>query len=429
MDFAPLSLQQGHEHIRGHLRSLRPGHPKNNSSLQTSRPTHRQLPIPKNLANHPHQLTRIHLRKKFYHDLQKIYLFFLVILFAILPLLLAASAKAEVRYTITDLGALDDNYSIAYGINDAGGVVGYSYLAGDGYATKWVNGQPVNLINRSSSLASAISNNGQVVGFYENAQVGATRRAFLFDGSNFTDLGSLGNANPTSEANGINDFAQVVGYSDGHAFVWQNGVMSPLAAVGGGSYGCAYNINNSSQIVGYSLTASSQQHATLWNGNSAVDLGTLGGSSSEAYDINEASQIVGFSDIENGLFHGFISQNGVMVDLGTLGGDISYAAAINDSAQIVGASDSILDGSDGFGTDLRACLWENNQAIDLNTLIDPNSGWFLMYAHDINNQGMIVGKGMIDSEQHAFLMTAIPEPCSLLLMLVGLFTALRSRRN
>lgn len=57
---------------------------------------------------------------------------------------------------------------------------------------------------------------------------------------------------------------------------------------------------------------------------------------------------------------------------------------------------------------------------DLNTLIDPASGWTLFDARDINDAGQIVGTGTISGTQHAFLLTPVPEPETYAMLLAGL---------
>jgi len=46
--------------------------------------------------------------------------------------------------------------------------------------------------------------------------------------------------------------------------------------------------------------------------------------------------------------------------------------------------------------------------IDLNTLIDPLSGWELLDGSDINDAGQITGQGLINDEYHAYLLTPVP---------------------
>jgi len=93
-----------------------------------------------------------------------------------------------------------------------------------------------------------------------------------------------------------------------------------------------------------------------------------------------------------------------VIDLGTLGGAQSLANSINDAGQIVGQAGS----SDGHS---RATLFDTTGAgnnIDLNTLIDPASGWTLTSANGINDSGWIVEQGINpQGESHAFLLV----PC------------------
>jgi probable HAF family extracellular repeat protein len=55
----------------------------------------------------------------------------------------------------------------------------------------------------------------------------------------------------------------------------------------------AYAINNRGQIVGFSFTSNGEGHAVLWDGGTAIDLGTLGGHSSTALAINDRGDIAG----------------------------------------------------------------------------------------------------------------------------------------
>ena len=57
--------------------------------------------------------------------------------------------------------------------------------------------------------------------------------------------------------------------------------------------------------------------------------------------------------------------------------------------------------------------------IDLNTLLPTGSGWELAGAYGINDLGQIVGSGSINGQGHAFLMTPVPEPATILLVGCG----------
>jgi probable HAF family extracellular repeat protein len=195
----------------------------------------------------------------------------------------------------------------------------------------------------------------------------------------------------------------------------------------GGSYSEAYGINDAGQVVGYSETASGETHAFVAENGVMTDLGTLGGAYSYANGINNAGQVVGGASIASGDFHAFLWKNGEMTDLGTLGGSFSEAYGVNDTAQVVGWSDTASG-------ELRAFLWENGVMADLNSLLDPADAavWTLTIAYAINDAGQIVGTGLFGDQDRAFLLTpvVVPLPAAIWLMasaLLGLVGLSRGR--
>ena len=51
----------------------------------------------------------------------------------------------------------------------------------------------------------------------------------------------------------------------------------------------------------------------------------------------------------------------------------------------------------------HAVLWKDGRMVDLNSLIDPSSGWVLSEANGINDLGQIVGGGSLG----AFILTPL----------------------
>ncbi len=101
----------------------------------------------------------------------------------------------------------------------------------------------------------------------------------------------------------------------------------------------------------------------------------------------------------------------------------SEAFAINDVNQVVGVS-----------TGTGAFLWDSTHGIqNLSHLLAPSSsGWTILSANGINNNGQIVGLGQLGGQQFAVLLTPTPEPSALVLAALGaagLFLAARRRKS
>ena len=115
---------------------------------------------------------------------------------------------------MADLGTLGGEFSIPFGINDAGQVTGYSSASGDqeSHAFLWTEGigmQDLGTLGGGFSAGIAINSAGSVAGV-SLTDTNATH-AFLWDGSAMRDLGSLGGTLVIVSA--INDAGQVTGTS------------------------------------------------------------------------------------------------------------------------------------------------------------------------------------------------------------------------
>lgn len=340
------------------------------------------------------------------------------------------------QYQIIDLGTLGGSMSQANAINEMGQVVGSSTISnGETRAFLYENGSMLNLGTLGGSLSGATDINelGQITGssFISSGNM----RAFLYENGSMTNLGTFNNRD--SYGNAINNSGSVVidlnempGGPSRTGILYNNGALSYLAyptdtnfvmdindsGIIYGSYDFGGNFG-SGQTVG--RRSFLYQNRSIINSNVANYPGQylFGG------QINNDGDITGrFSpDIAKVNMHAFAYLDGSLLDLGTLGGSYSSGRAINESEQVVGTSY-------GSAGEDRAFIWDSvNGMVDLNTLIDTNSGWLLQNARDINNNGEIVGYGVINGQTHAFKLSVAPEPISSILFITG-GTLLAGRR-
>lgn len=251
----------------------------------------------------------------------------------------------------------------AYTITDLGDLGGGQAMAQD--------------INQAGTVVGSAAT-GLNTGNYSNVW-----HAFSWDNGTLTDLGTLPGGS-VSSGNAVNNRGQVVGYSDTangeyHGFLWSSGTMTDLV----GMY-WPMGINASGQVVGFANTASG---VALWSQGTLIDLGTLPGGTWSGLDffgagmINNRGQVVGYGDTASGEIHAFLWSGGTMTDLGTLpGGTYSYATSINNQGQVVGYGDTA-------NFEVHAFLWERGTMTDLGTL----PGGTFATATAINDLGQVVG--------------------------------------
>lgn len=319
---------------------------------------------------------------------------------------LVPQATPAPRYTITDLGTLGGPMSKGMGNNENNQVVGALQSGSDLFAFLWDDGTMTNLgaLGVHGSWAYDINDAGQVVG---GSYIGDTfnSHAFLWQNGGMQDLGTLGG--PNSYAFEIDNSGQAVGlatYDDGiqHAVLWGAGGIVDLGDLDPlwPNHSAAYGVNDAGQVVGCSNTdVPGQTHGFLWQNGSMQDLGTLGGRYSCGMAINEGGKVVGDSWLPDDTTQRAFLWDGGMQDLGALGWERSIAYDINDDGQVVGALQT--------GQNYHAFIWANGQMQDLNNLIPSDSGWVLSEARSINNKSQIVGFGVINGQTRAFLLSPV----------------------
>ncbi|MGA2266484.1 MAG: DUF3466 family protein [Phycisphaerae bacterium] len=399
------------------------------------------------------------------------------------------------------LGTRSDNWwnSEAYAINASGTAVGYSQAYDDGeyagvYGARWNAGGTAatelgyidRYVEKPGGWATAVNNNNVAVGYvdkYFDADYLIGHRAVRWDASGtVTELDSLGTAGTDesaytdSRALAINNTGTAVGWAEKFDAAgndcgprpvrWAAGgtVATELGNLGTDGGGCMSTvsvraINASGTAVGGMEKYDGSGNyfgvrAVRWdaNGTAATELGSLGDdgtgwTASGAVAINATGTIVGYAQkFVGGHSPGqravrWDAGSTVATELGNLGTDSSgyttcQANAINSSGLIVGSAAWYVNGVD-MGQ-WHAVYWDaNGNAVDLNTLIDPNSGWTLLNALSVSDTGWIAGIANYDSDgpggaspYSRLFMVQIPEPASAsLLALAGLALLRRRRAN
>ena len=340
-----------------------------------------------------------------------------LIALAVLSLALVAGAGAgnanttkrssePLRYELAQLPSLGGTSSAGFSINNRGWVAGRSNLPGNRtrHATLWRNGSLTDL----GTLGSKERNS--VVRWPVKNVRG------LITGISQTD-----EPDPLGENWSCSAFfpaATGTGYRC-LGFRWQNGVMTPLATLGG-THGFAAGSNNRGQIVGWAENTVHdptceppqvlQFRPVVWGPRDRMrELPLLpGDTSGAATAINDRGQIVGISGICDqavGRFtaiHAVLWDDGEVIDIGNLGGLAWHTPnAINRRGDIVGFSN--FSKADGGNLRPHAFLWTERGGIDdLGTLaapLDDNSD-----AWGVNKRRQVVGSSCdVDGNCHAYL--------------------------
>lgn len=323
---------------------------------------------------------------------------------------LASSAFAQVKYTIVDLGTLGGSVSVANAIDNDGRVVGRSTLAGDNItrAFLWQEGVMTNLGSLGGSFSSANRiNDGDVIGTSELSGDTA-RHAVLFQNGSVTDISVFPNY-LFCAGFGINHRFETFGgcIVDGtrsgpfHAAQFKGGNVIDFGTLGGPT-SFAVAANKRGTAVGRTDLPDGSSRSVLFDHGTIVNLGTLpGGSDSFGRAINDRGAVACLSD--NGQeFHACLYRHGKTIDLGTLGGGFSDSSAINNRGQVVGTSLTAAG-------EQHAYLWSKGAMSDLNSSISADSGWTLLTATGINDDGEIAGNGQINGQSRGFLLVPIEQ--------------------
>jgi probable HAF family extracellular repeat protein len=355
--------------------------------------------------------------------------------------------------------SLGGTSSGANAINDLGWPMGIADFSGNttGEAVAWIEGRMVKLgtlggPNSSVEWEGVKNNSGLIVGVSDTSIVqplgetwscylagffpsfsGNTCLGFLWRDGIMTSLPTLGGDNGVATA--INNHDQVVGWAETsykdptcnlpqvlqfEAYVYdvKSAKITALPLFPGEPDSAATGVNDKGQIIGIAglcsnaVGGASAIHAVLWQNatSTPIDLGSIGGMAwNTPASINSEGEIVGFanpSGNQNAAFNpiAFLwTESGGIQTLGTLAGYAnSIAYAINNHGLVVGQS---FNGPNGAS---HAFIYQNGMMTDLNSLIAGHSELTLVYANDVNDDGVIVGGALNPKTGETPAFVAIP---------------------
>src|SRR3954468_22350527 len=314
-----------------------------------------------------------------------------------IALCLNAARPARGAADVIDLGTLSPGQNgDALAINREGEVVGFSASLGFRWTAE--TGMTALPLPEGAffAAAEAISSHGDVALFASNGQVTSS---FIISRDGAQQL-------PASvKIVGVNkrQHAVAIGFDQAVFGVFWDGAA--FTRVGSEARG----LNDHDQVVGY-RTVTQPEFANLafvWQDGVYRDLGTLGGRDSIANAISANGVVVGTSSIGRlGPQMGFRWEDGEMLPLACPAGASSCTAVAVDGKGGIVAGVAQLSGGGPFPeTVLHAVVWIGGAVPDLNTLIDPASGWVLETANGVNERGQIVGRGRLDGQLRPYLLT------------------------
>ncbi len=256
------------------------------------------------------------------------------------------------KYRFRTIDVPDATGTAAYGINDAGAVVGrffHPQLPGQfslnhGFLLK--NGQFTTIQyppapGDDSDIAETaydINNQGVIAGGYRIGH--GFNYAFLLEGGVYSTIPQPDPTIYVSSANGITDAGTIAGtyistrISDIHSYLLKQGNFSTIDVPDAiATY--ANGINNAEDVVGEYIGSDAKQHGYLSSGGSVTNIDRPGADTTTPYGINARGQIAG-AYREAGATHGFVLASGSYLTIDYPGATSTEVFGINNKGEVVG---------------------------------------------------------------------------------------------
>lgn len=274
--------------------------------------------------------------------------------------IVSATTSHAQSYTFTTIDVPGATNTWAWGINNAGQIVGsYSYGPPDQYGHRAQNVFVLSGGNFSTfgypgsyySIGYGINNSGQIAGTCEVEDYGTLGQCqdyygvvegWIKTGASYVTVSYPGAISNATDAKGLNDEGQVVG-----TYELPSGTLSGYL-LSGGSYtqvnpfnsagSEATGINNAGDIAGVYCQGNCALVGFLQSGSNVTTIAVPGALKTYAFGIDNSDNVVGFyNNSASGPYQSFVWHAGHFVLLSDpLGAQGTVATGINDAGQIVG---------------------------------------------------------------------------------------------
>jgi hypothetical protein len=286
----------------------------------------------------------------------------LVSIFAALGCTALPSAAATISYNVHTVSFPGDNFTQLLGINDAGTIVGYHGATVNKGFTLTLPGSfaDTNFPNSAQTQVVGIAGNGDKVGFYVDT-AGITHGFIDFQNFSpaFFTVDQPGTA--FNQVLGISaNAAHIAGYSStdvtgatlqkayiGSATVFGNTFTDINGLLPINQNSQATGINDAGNAVGFYLPTADTSIGFLDTGGVISTIDPFGSTFTQALGISQTGEIVGFYFDGNGVQHGYTDVNGIFSSFDPAGSVSTTINGVNSLGQLVGFA-TIDDNVVGF---------------------------------------------------------------------------------
>jgi hypothetical protein len=256
----------------------------------------------------------------------------------------------------TVLDPADPTFTQLLGINNSGTIAGFTgAVTASGFTlvlpSSFTN---ENFPGAAQTMVTGINQNGDTVGIYIDG--GGTTHGFTDIGGVFRtvdDPGSVFNQglgiNNSDTTAGYASFTDPAGMTGQVAYTQAGGVFTNINALLPANFNSqAVGIDNAGDIVGFYMPTATTSIGFLDIGGVISTIDPFGSTFTQALGINNLGEIVGFYVDGSDVQHGYIDNGGFFTSFDPAGSVNTTINGVNDLGQIVGFYSDANDNVDGF---------------------------------------------------------------------------------